>query len=644
MLDAKMKKGIFVTVAIIFFGGLLISYGNPLMIQEDYENIGNDSCIECHETGKHETVISEDISHSVHDGMECLDCHIDKNTLPHKEATDFFVGCQGCRTCHEDASDEYQGHGRALYRGECEDMPQCADCHGDHDVLPSTAKLSKTHPTNLPTTCGVCHTDLDLIEKWHIRADHPIDVYESSIHGRAIEGGVLTAATCNNCHSVEGTAHKIFSQGNPESSINHFNIPQTCGQCHEDTTHDYWEGIHGQMVKMGDGEAPVCTHCHGEHGIISASDPRSPVSRARLSEATCSPCHESITLTEKYGISTGRRPTFIDNYHGLKTTAGDVTVANCASCHGVHLILPGSDPKSSVSPENLRGTCGECHPGITAELASTPIHGVVAEREEPNKVADVIKMIYIVAIIGIVGFMLLYCLIDWVRQVVAVMRRPQVRRMRLNEVWQHTLLMVSFIVLVITGFALRYGDLPVARWLFGWDHGFEVRGIIHRIAAAVLIISTVWHVFFLLTQNGKRFFKDMIPTLTDFKQFAQKMLFNLGLSKTEPQFKRFSYVEKVEYFALIWGNIVMILTGILLWFDNYFVNLLPKGSLDVALVIHFYEAILATLAIFIWHLYATVFNPHVYPLNPSWLTGKMPRDMFEHEHPGEEPEEIGENS
>jgi len=297
-----------------------------------------------------------------------------------------------------------------------------------------------------------------------------------------------------------------------------------------------------------------------------------------------------------------------------------------------------------VSPENLRDTCGECHPGISAELATTPIHEVVAAREEPNKVAEIVKVIYIVAIIGIVGFMLLYCLIDLIRQIITAMKKPQARRMKLNEVWQHTLLMVSFIVLVITGFALRYGDMPVARLVFGWDHGFAVRGIIHRVAAAVLIISTVWHFFFLLTSSGKRFFKDMLPRLTDLKQFGQKMLYNVGLSKTEPKFTRFSYVEKVEYFALIWGNIVMISTGLLLWFDNYFVDLLPKGFLDVALVIHFYEAILATLAIFIWHLYAAVFNPQVYPMNPSWLTGNMPKEMFEHEHPDAEPEKIEEKS
>ena len=84
----------------------------------------------------------------------------------------------------------------------------------------------------------------------------------------------------------------------------------------------------------------------------------------------------------------------------------------------------------------------------------------------------------------------------------------------------------------------------------------------------------------------------------------------------------------------------MIITGILLWFDNYFVQFLPKGFLDVALVIHYYEAILASLAIAIWHLYSTIFSPQVYPMNPSWLTGKMPEDMFKHEHPEAETEEI----
>ena len=78
----------------------------------------------------------------------------------------------------------------------------------------------------------------------------------------------------------------------------------------------------------------------------------------------------------------------------------------------------------------------------------------------------------------------------------------------------------------------------------------------------------------------------------------------------------------------------MVITGLLLWFDNWFIHFLPKGALDIALVVHYWEAWLATLAIVVWHMYSTVFSPHVYPMNPSWLTGTMPEEMYRHEHPG----------
>ncbi len=620
-----------------FILGLLLSYGMSYAGQEEYEPISEDLCLECHEMGKGDKVIAEELSKSIHAGFGCLDCHAEKNTMPHKES-DIKVGLDGCSACHENAAEEYLVHGRLGSR-ENADLPTCSACHGDHDILPSSESASKTYPGNLPNTCGACHADIDLIEKHQIRENHPIQIYDSSIHGTSVQGGLMDAATCNDCHSTGGTAHKIYSQGNPNSSINHFNIPDTCGKCHEVETTEYWNGIHGQLAKRGDTETPVCTHCHGEHGIVSPKDPASPVNRTQLAEATCTPCHESITLTERYGVSTGRRPTFIDNYHGLKTQAGDLFVANCASCHGVHLILPSSDPNSSVNPANLRGTCGACHPGISDELAATPIHEVFIEQHE-IKAVKIIRIIYILAIVVIIGLMALHWVIDLVRQIVLVTKKPSVRRMLRNEVWQHTLLMVSFVVLVITGFSLRYGSSWYAKFLFGWDHGFAIRGVIHRIAAVVLVLASLWHMIFLMTKRGRTFLKDMFPNFSDIRHFFQRIKYNLGLSKETPEFKRFSYVEKAEYWALIWGNIVMIFTGFLLWFDNFFVKIFGENVLEIALVFHFYEAILASLAILIWHLYSTVFNPHVYPMNPSWLTGKMPRDMFVYEHPDAEIEEV----
>ncbi len=496
-----------------------------------------------------------------------------------------------------------------------------------------------THPVNLPQTCGRCHEDLDITTKYEILIDHPIQIYETSVHGQATKGGIYVAATCNDCHSTGETAHKIFSPGHPDSTINHFNIPRTCGKCHKAVEQDFYEGIHGQLVLRSETDAPVCTHCHGEHGILSSSDPASPVSSAKVAEMTCSPCHESISLTEKYGLTAGRYASFIDSYHGLKSKAGDVHVANCASCHGVHRILASTDESSTIHPNNLQDTCGECHPGISPDLAATSIHGIGGEGMQ-TKAAGIVKIIYIIAIIVIIGLMALHWIIDLIRQIVIVMRRPQVRRMRLGELWQHHLLMASFIVLVITGFSLRFDESWITSLFFGWEGGFALRGLVHRVAAVVLMFASAWHAIYLLTPRGRRFLKDMMPKLRDFFEFVQKILYNLGLSKKPPRFKRFTYVEKAEYWALIWGNVVMILTGLLLWFDNFIVSIFPKGVLDVSLVIHYYEAILASLAILIWHMYATVFSPEVYPMNPSWLTGKMPRDMFEHEHPDAEIEEI----
>ncbi len=614
---------------LIFFSLILGCFAFPAA-GEEAEEIDSDSCSDCHETGIHGTVIQDDLSHSIHEDLECQDCHQDKEYYPHEEAY-LDVGCEGCRTCHDDQSEEYQAHGREIV-GECGDIPSCADCHGTHEVLPPDIKHSLVHPTNLPATCGRCHENLDLINQYDLLLSHPVEMYSNSVHGKATTGGIYVAATCDDCHSSGGSSHHIYSPGHPESAINHFNIPQTCGKCHRGIENDFMDGIHGKLVDRGETDAPVCTDCHGEHGIISPSDPRSPVSAARLAEATCSPCHESTRLNEKYGLPTGRLNTFVDSYHGLKSKAGDTHVANCASCHGVHRILPSTDPSSTVHPNNLRATCGECHPGISAKLASTAIHSVSGTGLQTT-VADIVEKIYIVAIVIIIGFMVIHWILDLYRQLRLVIKKPQIRRMKLHEVWQHTFLMVSFIALVITGFSLRFSESWMAKTFFGWEGGFEMRGLAHRYAAVLFIITVLWHTIFLFTRRGRQFLVDMWPRLLDFTQFGHRIAFYLGLSKTSPRFKRFGYVEKAEYWALVWGTVVMIVSGLLLWFDNYFIQFFPKGVLDVALVVHYWEAWLATLAIAIWHFYSTVFNPEVYPMNPSWLTGKMPEDMYAHEHP-----------
>jgi len=606
---------------------LLLILSNIFPASLAFSASANGECLDCHDKTRNELKSTYDASlkGSVHHSLDCTDCHPGLVDLPHEEQ----LPPVHCGNCHSAEAETYRWHGRLAVPGG-EDVPSCADCHGKHDMLPSSQKQSKVHPVNLPATCGKCHEDTDLIKKHEIYVSKPIKIYENSVHGKASLGGIYLAATCNDCHSAEGTAHRILSPGNPDSPINHFNIPFTCGKCHKSIENDYWEGIHGKLTARGETDSPVCTHCHGEHGIISPSDPRSPVNPVRIAEATCAPCHESAYLNEKYGAPLGRLKTFIDSYHGLKSKAGDVTVANCASCHGAHRILPKNDPASSIYPANLQKTCGHCHPGISQQMAMSDIHGAPGIAQ--NKIAKFFQNVYLVAIVIIIGLMIVHWLVDLRKQLKNHLQLKQIRRMQVDEIWQHNFLMVTFIVLAVTGFSLRYSDAWWVRLLFGWEGGFPLRGIIHRVTAVLFIMTSIWHFIFLFSARGRTFFLDIFPNKNDFLQFFQMLKYNLDLTKEKPSFGRFSYIEKAEYWALVWGSVIMIITGFFLWFDNIAVQWFPKGFLDVMLVIHHYEAWLAVLAIAIWHLYSTIFNPIVYPMNPAWITGKIPEKIYRHEH------------
>jgi len=586
-------------------------------------------CADCHSgTGGEPVEVSPaHLADSIHEDLSCTDCHIDIVEFPHA----MELARPDCESCHEEVVETYVQHGRGIV-GESEYVPLCQDCHGSHQILAPDNTESTVHPANLPNTCGACHEDQDFLDTLGIRFRHPIEVYLNGVHGKATAGGKDTAASCNDCHSTGGSAHRILPPGNIESTINFFNISKTCGQCHSTIQKEYEKGIHGEFVSRGEVDAPTCTHCHGEHGILGTEDPRSPVSAMRVAEATCSPCHDSAKLNEKYDLPTGRLQSYVDSYHGLKSRAGDKTVATCASCHGAHMIIESTNPESTVYSDNLVHTCGNCHTGMSAEKASkTQIHGPMAGNK--SGWPYYVKIIYQLLILGVIGGMAAYCLIDWIRQVKLSMAKQQVRRMETDEVMQHSLLAVTFTVLVVTGFSLRFYDAWWAKLIFGHEGGAYVRGLIHRIAAVLMLIGSLWHLGFMMTTKGRIFLKDMAPTLLDAKQFIGMMMYNLGKSKRHPQMRRFSFVEKAEYWALIWGTVVMAITGLGMWFEKALVGVVGKGVLEVFLVIHYYEAWLAFLAILVWHMYGVLFNPHVYPMNPSWITGKMPKEMFEKEHP-----------
>ena len=120
--------------------------------------------------------------------------------------------------------------------------------------------------------------------------------------------------------------------------------------------------------------APVCTDCHGIHSIKAPANPNSPVAERNLSRDTCAPCHQGVKLSQEFGIPGGRVSSYFDSYHGLAAEGGSVVAANCSSCHGVHNILPSTDPRSTINPAHLDATCGKCHKGVTAKFTQTKVH------------------------------------------------------------------------------------------------------------------------------------------------------------------------------------------------------------------------------------------------------------------------------
>jgi formate dehydrogenase gamma subunit len=211
-------------------------------------------------------------------------------------------------------------------------------------------------------------------------------------------------------------------------------------------------------------------------------------------------------------------------------------------------------------------------------------------------------------------------------------------RMTFNERMQHYLLLTSFITLVITGFALKFPEALWVKWfrnLIG-EGAFDLRSITHKIAAVIMVADTIYHVFYIsFTERGKKLVRDLWFRKNDLTELKGTIRYFIGKAKTKPAYGRFSYIEKMEYWAVVWGTVIMGITGVVLWFENTFLPVISNSGMDIATAIHYYEAILAALSIFVWHFYFVIYNPDVYPMNKAWLTGYMNEEEMEKEHPME---------
>lgn len=216
-------------------------------------------------------------------------------------------------------------------------------------------------------------------------------------------------------------------------------------------------------------------------------------------------------------------------------------------------------------------------------------------------------------------------------------------RFSLNVRFQHILMLTSCIVLILTGMPIKFHDTAGAAFMIDLVGGIENSALLHRIGAVGLIIVSLYHLFYLIfLSEGRSNFVRLIPSPKDARDLLQMLKFFLGSTEEQPKFARFSYIEKFDYWAVYWGCVIMIGTGALLWFENITLSLFPKYVVDIAKEAHSDEALLATLAIIIWHFYNVHFNPRKFPMNKVWLTGKLSEEEMIEEHPLEYEEIIRE--
>jgi cytochrome b subunit of formate dehydrogenase len=577
--------------------------------------------------------------------VSCKDCHGTHDIAsPKSPGSKFNVAkiSDFCGSCHGDVNKTFarSSHRHAQIAG-VKGAPSCIECHRNPIVHVAARQDTTQFKIAQEKLCLSCHLDDPNVKAAVSPTAGFIAAYEGSVHGAALQRGNGKAANCVDCHG----SHEMEKGSVATSWVAKANIPHTCAKCHAEVAKQFNYSVHGMAVKNGVTAAPVCTDCHGEHNILKTSDPRSPVAARNVSSQVCSPCHSSVKLSQKFGLASDRFKSFSDSYHGLASTAGSVEVANCASCHGVHDIKPSSDPTSRINSANLVKTCGTCHPGANENFTKGAVHIIVTDKKDD--ILYFVSTAYIILIIVTIGGMLFHNLLDFVkkskRQLMyrrglipwpAVGHRLYLR-MSLSERLQHVTLVVSFAVLVLTGFALKY---PNAWWVAPLRDVspviFELRGILHRVAAVVMVGASLFHLYYVFfVPRGKQLIRDLLPIPKDLTDAIGVFKYNLGFSPVKPKFGRFSYAEKAEYWALIWGTIVMGVTGVILWFDNTFMGLLTKLWWDVARTVHYYEAWLATLSIIVWHFYFIIFNPDIYPINLAFWKGTLTEEEMEEEHP-----------
>jgi cytochrome b subunit of formate dehydrogenase len=574
-----------------------------------------------------------------------------------------------CQTCHDgkkgklEAKDA-QGKSRALKGIATETFAKgvhakmdCVACHTD---IKDNAGKANAHQRDAAQTlkkvdCAGCHQELwDKAQKDGKAQANPrlgvvaenIDLYKKSFHARpSADDKTKPNASCDNCHDTH--SFNVPALNSPERAAWRLGVSASCGEsCHTDQLEAYAESIHGQeTIKKNNPKSAVCTDCHNSHSVVNTSGDPFKVAIS----AQCGSCHEANFASYKA------------TYHGQISTLGYSYTAKCYNCHGSHEILKADDPNSKVHADNRMKTCRSCHNG-KKDLADAPAgfatfqpHGHAGDFKRYPEIWIAFQ-IMVQLLVGTFGFFWLHTLLWFYREFKERRQNrntPHIKAddllvkhagkhiQRFSPIWRlaHITFALSLMILTLTGMPLFYPDAPWAAAVMSALGGPHIAGMIHRVNAVIFAGVFFWHLFYLvwgIVSDWKnfKFFgpNSMIPNLKDAADMLGMFKWFFGKGP-RPQFDRWTYWEKFDYWAPFWGVTIIGVSGLVMWLPNVFGAFLPGWVFNVAAIFHGEEAFLAVVFLFTVHFFNNHFRPDKFPVEVVMFTGTFSLEEFKHEHP-----------
>ncbi len=556
--------------------------------------IPNKSCLKCHQknAAKAEYLITQagdtlrfslsDLANSVHSNIQCVKCHTGASpNLPRPCKTIDHVDCSNC---HVEVSNKYftSGHGKDYLR-KVKGAPYCTNCHGTHKIKSRYDDSSPIYRMNIPKLCGSCHktggTANKVAKLKEVNAYHD---YSISIHGKGlIQQGLLVSAVCTDCH----TTHHELKESDSLSSVYPENVPGTCAKCHKSIYEKYITSIHSILNKNKDKAEtyPTCATCHSPH-LISETDRDKFMTEITVQ---CGSCHKKLSESYKY------------TFHGKAYLLGDMNAARCSDCHGSHHILKVNNPNSMVGYKNIVTTCKKCHKDATLEFTGYLTHATHSN----NPVLSWSFWAMTGLLLVVFGFFGMHTLL-WLptslkrrknnKHVAPVGRAKYYRRFNSTQRLTHILVILSFLLLALTGMTLKFAHMEWASWVAQILGGVRSAGRIHRFAAVITFGYFAYHLFTLFQLRAKEgigfkqfiFGKNSLMfNKQDIKDFGASIRWFFGKGP-RPEYGRWTYWEKFDYFAVFWGVAIIGLSGLILWFPEFFTHFIPGWAINVAQIIH----------------------------------------------------------